>query len=34
MMWARHVAGMEEMKNTHKILVEKPDKKRPAADSY
>jgi hypothetical protein len=28
MRWAGHVAGMEEMRNAHKILVQKPEGKR------
>jgi hypothetical protein len=27
--WAGHVAGMEEKKNTHRILVGKPERKKP-----
>jgi hypothetical protein len=27
--WARHVAGLGETRNAHKILVEKPEGKRP-----
>jgi len=29
MRWAGHVACMEEMRNTYKILVRKPEGKRP-----
>jgi hypothetical protein len=29
MKWAGHVAHMREMRNTYKILVRKPERKRP-----
>jgi hypothetical protein len=29
MRWTGHVAHMEEMKNVYKVLVEKPEGKRP-----
>jgi hypothetical protein len=29
MKWAGHVAGMGEMRNAYRILVGKPEKKRP-----
>jgi hypothetical protein len=33
MEWAEHVAWMEEMRNAYKILVEKPEGKRPLGRS-
>jgi hypothetical protein len=29
MRWVMHVAGMEERRNIHRVLVEKPEGKRP-----
>jgi hypothetical protein len=31
MRWAIHVAHMEELRNSYKILVRKPEEKRPLA---